>query len=452
MEIDFLLRIFEKFGDSPSIIWKKKEYNYYWLLERVNNWMENFENIKLNNGVIVALEGDFTPETVAVFLALTANNCVILPQIYSNRRKIGEKYEIAEVQFIVSINELEKVKISEQNIIPVHDLTTEIKNRGTPGLILFSSGTSGVPKGAVHDFVKLLEKFKKKRKSLRILNFLLFDHWGGLNTMLHTLSNGGVVITVQDRSPEGICRMIQDYKIEVLPVSPTFLNFLLISDIYKNFDLSSLNIISYGTEPMPEFTLNTLNTLFPEVKLLQTYGLIEIGVMHSKSRDNNSLWMKIGGDGYKTRIVNGLLEIKADSAMLGYLNAPSPFTRDYWFMTGDVVEQDGEYIKVLGRKSELINVGGEKVYPAEVENIIQELEFVSDVVVYGEKNLLLGNIVCASVKVEGCLDSKKTIKEIKSYCSFNLEPFKVPIKIKIVVEDLHTFRFKKRRCVTTNML
>ena len=69
--------------------------------------------------------------------------------------------------------------------------------------------------------------------------------------------------------------------------------------------------------------------------------------MLSKSKDNNSLWMKIGGDGYKTRIVNNLLEIKADSAMLGYLNALSPFTEDNWFMTGGAVEQDGEYIKIL---------------------------------------------------------------------------------------------------------
>jgi long-chain acyl-CoA synthetase len=68
---------------------------------------------------------------------------------------------------------------------------------------------------------------------------------------------------------------------------------------------------------------------------------------------------------------DGLLEIKAKSAMRGYLNAESPFTPDGWFKTGDAVEVDGEYIKILGRKSELINVGGEKVYPAEVESVIQ---------------------------------------------------------------------------------
>jgi len=445
MIINFLLHDFEQFSDLSAIIWKEKEYSYSWLLERIKYWKNKFAGQKLKCGAIVALEGDFTPESIACFLSLTANNCIIVPQIYSNHNNIEEKYDIAEVQFIVTIDEFEAATITKRNSNPNHELNKEIIKRGTPGLILFSSGTSGKPKGAVHDFSKLLEKFKTKRKSLKILNFLLFDHWGGLNTLLHTLSNGGLVITVQDRSPEGISRMIQDYKIEVLPASPTLLNLLLISGAYKNFDLSSLKIISYGTEPMPESTLNALNKLFPEVKLLQTYGLIEVGVMRSKSKNNNSLWVKIGGEGYKIRIVNDLLEIKADSAMLGYLNAPSPFTADGWFMTGDAVEQDGEYIKILGRKSELINVGGEKVYPAEVESVIQELEFITDVEVYGEKNPLSGNIVCARVKVDDPSNFNNFKENIKSHCRSKLERFKVPIKIKMVDQNLHSFRFKKMR-------
>ena len=79
-------------------------------------------------------------------------------------------------------------------------------------------------------------------------------------------------------------------------------------------------------------------------------------------KNSNSLWVKVGGEDYKTRVVNGLLEIKAKASMLGYLNAKSPFTKDGWFKTGDKVKVNGEYIKILGRESEIINVGGEKVY------------------------------------------------------------------------------------------
>ena len=130
---------------------------------------------------------------------------------------------------------------------------------------------------------------------------------------------------------------------------------------------------------------------------------------------------------------------------MGYLNAPSPFTKDGWFMTGDQVEVDGEYFKILGRKSEIINVGGEKVYPAEIESVILELENILDVTVYGEKNPIMGQIVCAKVTFKSNIDSKYEINQIKAYCRNKLERFKVPVKIKIEDGILHNERFKKKR-------
>ena len=148
---------------------------------------------------------------------------------------------------------------------------------------------------------------------------------------------------------------------------------------------------------MSEALLRQLNQILPNVHLLQKYGVTEFGTLRSKSRSDDSLWVRIGGEGFQTRIVDGLLEIQAQSAMLGYLNAPSPFTADGWFQTGDEVEVDGEWIKILGRRSEIINVGGEKVYPAVVEGVIQEMDGVTDATVRGEVNSITGMIVTAKV-------------------------------------------------------
>ena len=178
--------------------------------------------------------------------------------------------------------------------------------------------------------------------------------------MLYTLSNAGCLVTVQDRSPDAVLTAIEKYRVELLPTSPTFINLILLSEAYKNYDLTSLKTVTYGTEPMPESTLLKFHELFPQIDLLQTYGLSEVGILRSRSKSSDSLWLKVGGEGYETRIVDGIFQIKAASAMLGYLNAPSPFTEDGWFNTGDAVEVDGDYIKFLGRKSEMINVGGEK--------------------------------------------------------------------------------------------
>lgn len=142
-----------------------------------------------------------------------------------------------------------------------------------------------------------------------------------------------------------------------------------------------------------------------------------------------------------------MLEIKADSAMLGYLNAPSPFTDDGYFVTGDAVEVDGEYVKILGRKSEIINVGGEKVYPAEVESVIYELNNVAEVLVYGEKNPITGMIVCAKIQLTREANHKEFTDGLKKYCSTKLQKYKIPVKVSIVSELLTSNRHKKIRYV-----
>jgi acyl-CoA synthetase (AMP-forming)/AMP-acid ligase II len=292
-----------------------------------------------------------------------------------------------------------------------------------------------------------MEKFRVPRNRLRTITFLLYDHIGGINTMFYTLSNGGCLVTVPDRSPETVLRAVDEYRVQLLPTSPTFINLILISEAYKQYRLASLETVTYGTEPMPSTTLTRFHQLFPKIRLVQTYGLSEVGILRSKSRSSDSLWVKVGGDGFETRVVDGILHIKAQSAMLGYLNAPSPFTEDGWLDTGDQVEVDGEYMRFLGRRSEIINVGGEKVYPAEVESVIQEMENVAEVTVFGEKNPITGNIVCAKVTLAKSEDQRSFTKRLQNHCRQRLQDYKVPIRVTIAGERHYSDRFKKVRPV-----
>lgn len=446
MAIDFLIERFEANRDKPAIIWQGELLSYSDLLDRLEQAGSYLQEHQVKSGEIVSLNGDFTPNTIALMLALIRNKNIIVP--FTPNEKSGEsvKYDIAEVQKEIRIDlQTDSYRLETFHRTVEHTFFKTLRESETPGLVLFSSGTSGFPKGAVHDFSKLLEKFKMERKSLRTVNFLLFDHWGGLNTLFHTLSNCGAVLALRDRRPEAVCKFIEEFEIELLPVSPSFLNLLLLSESYKSYDMSSLKLISYGTEPMPQSTLNRAKALFPDVKFLQTYGLIELGVLRSKSKSDDSLWVKLGGEGYDLRVVDNILQIKAESAMFGYLNAPSPFTDDGYFITGDEVEVDGEYFKILGRKSEIINVGGDKVYPQEVENVILEMDNINEVIVYGEKHVMMGNIVCAKVSLNRDQDPKEVKREIKTHCKEKLEPFKIPVKISIEEGPFHTDRFKKER-------
>jgi acyl-coenzyme A synthetase/AMP-(fatty) acid ligase len=266
-----------------------------------------------------------------------------------------------------------------------------------------------------------------------------------VDTLLYSLSNASCLVTVSDRSPDAVCAAVQAHAVEVLPVSPSFLNLLLLSQAYARHDLSSLKVITYGAEVMPERTLRRCHEVFPGVELLQKFGATEVGTLRSKSRSADSTWVKIGGEGYAVRVVGGVLQIKARSAILGYLNAPDPFTDDGWFVTGDLVEQDGEYLRILGRQSDVINVGGEKVNPAEVESVVEELDMVREAVAYGEPNAIVGHVVCARVRLSGAADPRAAAREIKAHCRRRLEPHKVPVRVTIVDEPLHTDRSKKLR-------
>jgi acyl-CoA synthetase (AMP-forming)/AMP-acid ligase II len=442
---DLFDAIFNEFQANTAIVFNDRPYSYSDLQKEKNKCLDVIIDHQIQKGEVVALYGDFTPVTIGFLIALIENQNIIVPFVYPETEKSISKSKIAMVSRIINIDSNEQIKIEKINSVDDHDFYISLRNDKSPGLVLFTSGTSGEPKGAVHNFNKLLEKFKTKRKSLKTINFLLFDHWGGLNTLFHTLSNGGIVLALNKRDPKSVCEYIEKHRIELLPASPTFLNLLLISEEYKNFNLESLKLITYGTEPMPQSTLSKLKEIFPSVKLQQTYGLIELGVLRSKSLNDESLWVKIGGEGYQTRVVNDMLEIKADSAMLGYLNAESPFTSDGWFQTKDKVEVNGEYFKILGRISELINVGGEKVYPAEVESVILEMSNVAEVTVFSEKNAIVGNIVCAKVRLIEEENQRDFISRLKIYCKGKLSQFMIPVRIIIDNTPQFNERFKKTR-------
>lgn len=438
-----LLSNFKKNSSYDAIIWGDQKIKYKDLLDRISSTKKRIEN-EIPPNKVVALIGDFTPNTIAILINLVSRKNFIVP--LSSAVKDKEKNEISEAEYIIKVNlNNDEFDINSTDYVTKHSYFKKLQKSNNSGLVLFTSGTSGRPKGAVHNFDKLLDSFKETNKRFKTINFLMFDHWGGLNTLFHTLVNCGVVLALKDRKPDTVCRYIEEYQIELLPVSPSFLNILILSETYKKYDLSSLRIITYGSEPMPVYTLKRAKELFPDVKLKQTYGLIELGVLSSKSKNDESLWMKLGGDGFKLRVVDDMLEIKSDTAMLGYLNAESPFTDDGFFQTGDKVEVDGEYFKILGRTSEQINVGGEKVFPQEVENVLLEFGGVLEAYVYGAKHSLMGKVVHAKVELKHKVDEKDFAKKLRQYCRQKLKNFMVPVKIDVVYDHLYGDRLKKKR-------
>jgi long-chain acyl-CoA synthetase len=443
--LDWLYDIFADHLAAPCIVSGDQPVTYQWLLENISQWRACFSKMKLSSGAIVALQGDFSAQMVAAFLALIDHSAVVVPLSPSAMPQQEELMGIAEVQVAIrpSLDGVHDVQRFERE--PQNELSRRLIASGHPGLVLFSSGSTGKSKAALHDFIPLLEKFKTPRRAMNALTFLMIDHIGGINTLFYVLSNAGKAVTVADRDPDSVCAAIDKHKAELLPTSPTFLNLLLMSEAYTRHDLSSLRLITYGTEMMPESTLKRLNELFPHTKIQQTYGLSELGILRSKSQDSSSLWVKVGGEDFDVKVKNGTLWVKARSAMMGYLNAPSPFDEEGWLDTGDLVEQNGDYVRFLGRRSEIINVGGRKVFPAEVENVLLQIENIKDATVRGERNPIIGNIVVARINLTEPEDRTSLHRRVREFCRSRLEPYKVPVRVEIVDGNQFSGRYKKSR-------
>src|SRR6185436_18780770 len=103
----------------------------------------------------------------------------------------------------------DQINVLRSDAAADHPHYQSLRTADHPGLVLFSSGSTGKNKAAVHDVTKLLEKFKVMRNQRRMVSFLLFDHIGGVNTMLYSLSNGGCLITVADRNPDTVLRAVE---------------------------------------------------------------------------------------------------------------------------------------------------------------------------------------------------------------------------------------------------
>jgi acyl-CoA synthetase (AMP-forming)/AMP-acid ligase II len=433
------------FGDSDAVVADDTSYTYAELLRAVAGWREFLDTHRVGPGAVVTLEGRGSPDLCAGLIALIERGAIAVPLAALPGAKRAEFLDIAEVETVLAVDNDGTRRCEHTGRLASHELYRRLRTTATPGLVLFSSGTSGTSKASVLDMDRALARYGAPRRPQRILSFLNLDHIGGINTLLHTLTQGGCVVMVGERTPERVLATIERHRVQVLPTTPTFLNLLLISGALARHRADSLDLITYGTEPMPLSTLSRLRAAVPGVRLKQTYGLSELGILPTRSRDDHTLWIKIGGSGFEHRIRDGVLWIRSDMAMLGYLNAPAPFDADGYFNTQDAVEVDGEWVHILGRRSEIINVGGEKVYPIEVENVLLEIPGVADAMVSGVPSHVTGTVVKAVVRLVDEEDARAAQKRIRRFCVERLEPFKVPAVVEVSTAEQHSDRFKKLR-------
>lgn len=389
----------------------------------------------LRAGDVVALVGDFDAASILTLLRLIDLGVVIVPLTEATAAEHGYFCETALVDWVIRGGRVERRVHADR-----HALIDGLRDAGHAGLVLFSTGTTGRPKAILHDMTLFLQRFDTPRPTLRTLSFLLFDHIGGLNTLLHTLFNRGVVIAPSARSVSAVLRSCADHAVEVLPTTPTFLRMMLMSGAVPDQVPASLKLITYGTERMDQPTLDALCRLLPAVDFRQTFGMSELGIVRVKSEARDSLFMRVGGEGVQTRVVDGVLQIRSATRMLGYLNALSPFDADGWYDSKDVVEQRaGGWYKVVGRTGDVINVGGLKFMASEVERVALEFPHVSLVKAHSRANPITGQHVELTVQPTEAqaVDKDALLQFMRS----RLQPHMVPRRVRLETVSVgHRFK------------
>lgn len=328
-------------------------------------------------------------------------------------------------------------------------------NEEDVAVILYTSGTTGKPKGAMLTHRNLysnaidVSNYLKMNEDDRIITTLPMFHVFCLTVALNApLMNGATMLIVPKFSPAEIFRITKKFEATVFAGVPTMYNFLLQYPDGLAEDLKSFRLCISGGAAMPVALLENFERKF-NVLVSEGYGLSEASPVTcfnplDRPRKAGSIGQSILH--VENKVVNelgeevrpgevGELVVKGPNVMKGYYKMPEESAatiKDGWLYTGDLAKMDEEgYFYIVDRKKDIVLVGGYNVYPREVEEVLYEHPDVVEVAVFGVPDPNFGEAVRAFVVSK---NPDRTAEELLDYCREHLAKYKVPSSIDFLDE------------------
>jgi long-chain acyl-CoA synthetase len=324
--------------------------------------------------------------------------------------------------------------------------------------ILYTSGTTGRPKGAmlthlnvVHSCLHWQQAHRLARGERTVLA-IPWSHVAGLaGVVLPFLYLGGTLVLMAEFKRREFLALAERERITHALMVPAMYGLCLLEPDLASFDLRAWRLGVYGSAPMPEPTIRRFAQAFPQLQMCNAYGATETtspatimppgdGIAHARSigktvacgdirvMDNDGRELPAGEEGE--------LWIAGPMVVPGYWRNPeanaASFVGGYW-KSGDIGAIDAQgYVRIADRKKDMIIRGGFKVYPAEVENVLTALDGVIEAAVIGQSDELLGESVLAFLNVTADLDEAR----VRAFCAERMADYKVPGRVVIGREPL----------------
>ena len=481
MDINHILtNIAQKYSQKPALIFKGEAVSFSLLAQNVAKLANALKALGVGKSVKIGLYLPNSPEYVYSYLACFSLGAVVVPLDYQLKDdEMISCLDHAEAKFLIAKERadvsLTKIQTAVESLDQLIVLTDEIKGAHEvsfyeitrnmpdtiapididprePSLIMYTSGTTGKPKGILLNYrhlegsPKAMEYFVDLNDRDVKLCAIPFSHIGGFIYIQNCILFG-ITLVIMDRfNPIEFLKNIQDHKVTCFHIVPAMYTALLSLKNLEKFDLSSLRwVVVFGAPSSPDI-LERFHRYCPNAQLLNGWGMTEtcppntvtpLGSQRIESVGKPSPQCEIkifDEQDHEVRLGQiGEIVIRGWVVMDGYYKDPETtksLMTNGWFHTGDLGRLDSEgYLYVVGRKKEMIKVAGQIVYAPEVEAAFYKHKDVVEAAVIGVADALRGEAVKAFIVVKP--ESKLSPEDLRYFAKEHLANFKVPQTIEI---------------------
>lgn len=318
-----------------------------------------------------------------------------------------------------------RLTVDRLDVIPINDLAVDESLPPAPPehspVLILTTGTTGRPKGARHDWSRLVRSVRHPdaEPGGRWLLTYNLNQFAGLQMLLHVLVSRAMLVVPASRRPSDVLTAMRTMGVTHASGTPTF--WRLLTGGLDDRDAADLALeqITLGGEAVPEALIHELRRLFPNARISQVYASTESGSNVSVRDDASGLPLSVldrdSDAEVQFRIVDGELEIRTRLGMLGYYGERD--RDDGWYSTGDLVEVHEDRIRFVGRAGETINVGGAKIHPLPIEDAVSSVDGVMIARAYGRKNPVTGEIVVVDVVARAGVETASLERKIRAACA-----------------------------------